>query len=614
VAGVLGDGLAVGAVTSHTITNVTANHTIAASFAIDQFTITATAGANGSIAPSGAVVVDYGNDQAFTITPDVGYHVADVLVDGLSVGAVTLHTITNVTADHTIAASFAIDQFTITATATSGGTITPVGAIQVSYGASQGFTITPDTGFHISDVLVDGGSVGIVTSQTFTNVTANHTIDAFFEANPPVPAITTLAASQVRTGNAAGSTTGITLSWSDAQVGATVQVYRAPFGDYPEYDDGSGAAPGVPVYPPAAPWSLTAVTASGQVDATGLRDFYYFVAFATDQYGTVSPASNMTTGTLNYHLGDVSDGVTIGLGDNLVSTADLSLLGAHYGLTGAAVAPYAYLDVGPTTDFSKDGRPTTDNQIEFEDLVLFSINFNLVSAPHFVIRPAVADVSNTVILEAANHAAAGETIVARLVFPRQSSVQGLSVALSWDPGVVVPVSASSADEFGDQGGVVMSATPGTIDAALLGVRGSGIAGPVGSVAFKAIAPGDPMIRIESVRARDGANRRVDLVVEEPVAAPKVPRITSLSAPMPNPFRGAATIEYGLARRGHTELALYSVDGRRVRVLASGAQEAGFFRVQWDGRDQTGRAVSPGVYYVRLVTPDGAFTRTVVNLR
>ena len=61
--------------------------------------------------------MDYGADQTFTITPDASYHVADVLVDGVSVGAVTSYTFTNVTADHTIEASFAINTYTITATA-----------------------------------------------------------------------------------------------------------------------------------------------------------------------------------------------------------------------------------------------------------------------------------------------------------------------------------------------------------------------------------------------------------------------------------------------------------------------------------------------------------------
>ena len=69
-------------------------------------TIKATAGANGSISPSGWTSVREGWDQAFTITPDKGYAVARVLVDGKSVGAVTTYTFKNVTKDHTIEAVF----------------------------------------------------------------------------------------------------------------------------------------------------------------------------------------------------------------------------------------------------------------------------------------------------------------------------------------------------------------------------------------------------------------------------------------------------------------------------------------------------------------------------
>lgn len=70
------------------------------------FTITATAGEHGSIAPNGTVNVNRNDSATFTITPDSGYEIADVLVDGQSVGAVSSYTFENVTADHTIAASF----------------------------------------------------------------------------------------------------------------------------------------------------------------------------------------------------------------------------------------------------------------------------------------------------------------------------------------------------------------------------------------------------------------------------------------------------------------------------------------------------------------------------
>src|SRR5204863_278123 len=133
-------------------------------------------GANGSIAPSGSVNVNTGDDQSFTVTPDTDYHVADVLVDGVSVGSVSSYTFANVHATHTISATFAIDTYTISASAGANGSIAPSGAVNVNAGADQSVTITPDTDYHVADVLVDGVSVGAVASYTLTNVHATHTI------------------------------------------------------------------------------------------------------------------------------------------------------------------------------------------------------------------------------------------------------------------------------------------------------------------------------------------------------------------------------------------------------------------------------------------------------
>ena len=176
VASVLVDGASVGALTTYTFTNVIAAHTISATFSQITNIITASAGAGGTISPSGYVSVPYGGNQTFTITPNTGYQIAAVLVDGSAAGAVASYTFSNVTSAHTISATFAIQMFTITATAQTGGTITPSGAVSVAYGASQAFTIAANTGYQLTDVLVDGASIGAVTSYTFTNVIASHTI------------------------------------------------------------------------------------------------------------------------------------------------------------------------------------------------------------------------------------------------------------------------------------------------------------------------------------------------------------------------------------------------------------------------------------------------------
>jgi hypothetical protein len=178
-----------GAVTSYDFTNVIANHTISATFAIDQFTITVSAGANGSITP-GTTTVNYGSNQSFSIAANVGYHIVDVLVDGNSQGTAASYNFSNVTALHTISASFAIDTFTVTSSLIgSNGTISPLGSTTVNYGSSQFYTITPDTGYQVDSVIVDGSLVDSTTSYTFDNITANHTIAVNFKLLPIVDTV-----------------------------------------------------------------------------------------------------------------------------------------------------------------------------------------------------------------------------------------------------------------------------------------------------------------------------------------------------------------------------------------------------------------------------------------
>ena len=81
----------------------------------------------------------------------------------------------------------------ITATADEHGAIAPEGAVTVPKGESKTFTITPDSGYYIKDVLVDGVSVGAVSTYTFEKVVDNHTIHAAFAKNytptPPTPTV-----------------------------------------------------------------------------------------------------------------------------------------------------------------------------------------------------------------------------------------------------------------------------------------------------------------------------------------------------------------------------------------------------------------------------------------
>lgn len=152
---------------------------------INSLTITAYASEGGTISPEGEITVYENCYQKFTITPELGYRIDDVLVDGSSVGAVDSYTFSNVTDNHTISVVFvAVPIYTLTSSAGNNGTISPLGTVLVSEGASQTFTITPSSGYVINSVTVDGNSVGAVSTYTFTNITENHTISAAFESFP----------------------------------------------------------------------------------------------------------------------------------------------------------------------------------------------------------------------------------------------------------------------------------------------------------------------------------------------------------------------------------------------------------------------------------------------
>ncbi len=432
--------------------------------------------------------------------------------------------------------------------------------------------------------------------------------------NTAPAAIANLAAAQVRTGNDGDGTTKVRLTFTAPADAAKVHLYRAGWGNYPEYDDVGGGVPATPAYPPGGAWTLAAtLTAPVAVfdDETTARDFWYYVAFVEDGCGNVSAVSNQTGGTLNYHLGDVHNSVADCAGNNVVDIADISFLGAHYGAVVPPGAGWNCLDVGPTTNYSVNARPTTDNKVNFEDLMMFAINHGQVSAPQGVpaagASPQVA--RDELWLEGPAKVAAGTTFAVSLRMRGAGDLQGISAQLGWDAAVAEPVSVVAGALATEQDGVVLSSGAGNVDVARLGAnRGLAGEGVLATVTFRALANGAPAVVLAKLDARDLGNRPVELAGTKPVV-PGAPLATQFAPATPNPFRGSTVLSYALAKGGAVSLAVYSVDGRKVATLASGVQAAGNYRLSWDGA-----GVQPGLYYARLTTPEGRFTRTLVLTR
>ena len=268
----------------------TFTYTIELEKPIVKHTITATAGTNGSISPSGNVEVVEGADQTFSITANDGYEIESLKVDGAAVSTAPSYTFTNVRAAHTIEATFkqkitvekpsiskqpqnasvkageqatftvtatgtdlkyqwqidrndgngfvditgadsasyttsavdmtcngfkyqcvisnsagsvttntatltvtedvtppSVTKHIITATAGANGSISPSGAVEVTEGADQTFSITANDGYEIASLKVDGTAVTAATSYAFTNVTKAHTIEVTFKQKDTTP-------------------------------------------------------------------------------------------------------------------------------------------------------------------------------------------------------------------------------------------------------------------------------------------------------------------------------------------------------------------------------------------------------------------------------------------
>jgi hypothetical protein len=96
--------------------------------------------------------------------------------------------------------------------------------------------------------------------------------------------------------------------------------------------------------------------------------------------------------------------------------------------------------------------------------------------------------------------------------------------------------------------------------------------------------------------------------------PSVPLITALEQNAPNPFSPETVIWFSLAERGRVSLRVYDVEGRPVRTLVNNERGPDRYEAHWNGRDDLGRSVAPGVYFYKLEAPGYARTMKMVLLK
>jgi hypothetical protein len=308
------------------------------------------------------------------------------------------------------------------------------------------------------------------------------------------------------------------------------------------------------------------------------------------------------------------------LGNNSVGIEDISRLNTTYWKSHGEIGYNNICDVGPTTDRSVHALPLTDNTVQFEDLMMFAINYGQVSllasgGARTLERPWLA-------LEFEEGSSERTDVVrARLVLKgNRESVKGIHAAISCPSGLEFE-GMSGGRLLKDQSGPVFLehlAEGGLlqVDAALLG-RGQTLhgSGDVVELRFRVVGTVETLPGLYEVDLRSVSNRTLDRDMSPELGlddtrgerpGETVARV-ELSA-RPNPFSGGTHLRLSLPHSTPVKLRIYSVSGQLVETLVDGELGAGHHGLTWRAS-----GAAPGVYLAILDVGGERLTRKLTLL-
>jgi hypothetical protein len=101
-------------------------------------------------------------------------------------------------------------------------------------------------------------------------------------------------------------------------------------------------------------------------------------------------------------------------------------------------------------------------------------------------------------------------------------------------------------------------------------------------------------------------------IKEDEEIKNLPIITKLYQPFPNPFFSSAIITYSLEKEEDIKILIYSLNGSLVRILFNGKEKRGRYLIKWDGKDNKGKNVNKGIYFLRFITNNYQETKKIIK--
>jgi len=411
------------------------------------------------------------------------------------------------------------------------------------------------------------------------------------------------------------------LSWTmgtDSHPGGVVVQRGVNAGDYPLYGVFKGAWPDVDAFYPGSELSGTGAydgTGTSAADSVESRNIHYYQAFCYDVARNYGPAATTARDlATNYWLGDVAAEMGVWGHNGLVNDNDIDKLGSAYHAAPAG-SPESEMDVGPTVHpiYGRLGLPTPDDFVGFEDLMIFAMNYGIVSKRVVPLlgEPVVGPLALS--LEELSSDVGGTVELALRLDGNTGEVKGVSAVLELEGMELVSVCLS--DEMSTPfARTFLWYGADQIDITILGTDVSiGGSGELARLTFHATAE-DHGVNFASASLRGIDNEDVDARLEGYESGGDIPAVFHLVQNSPNPFNPVTTIAFYVPHESPIAVRVYDVSGRVVRTLVDGTRDPGRHAAVWDSRNEQGERCGSGVYFCVMEAPEYSGSHKMVLLK
>jgi parallel beta-helix repeat protein len=374
---------------------------------------------------------------------------------------------------------------------------------------------------------------------------------------------------------------------------------------YPEYAGTPVAVPEASTINPYTTFNANGWTRVAVIDAgtsyvySGMsRGYYYLTVFVEDANGNMS-AAPVYKESISYWPGDVS--LTT---PTVIDGEDIALLSASWGLTPGN----NLVDVGPTTDGGRRSRPTPDDVINIEDLMMFAMNYMNTDYDYYPTRSNKITAPEPIRVELITLINGNQLTATLRLGANTGLVKGLNVPLSFGTGLTVQ--SVTAGDIWQEGSLFLNTNNNNvveISGSYLGATSSiGSDGTIATIVFN-ITGDDTNLALQHMIARTIDNRDIEIIgnpsettgIDDTEVI--VPIVTSLGNNYPNPFNPTTTIQYGMKQSGKVTITIFNTRGQLIKTLVDANKKAGNHKVVWNGMDYNNRLVSSGVYFYKMET-------------